>query len=179
MTSRSSPRSSPAGRRRLITAVALLVVVAVVAALEVSGSGSDNASVGKRAPALPTEVITPPAVTVADLRGKPAAINFWASWCTPCRREMPELEQLYRSGRGRWHIVGVNWNDRLSAAEGFIRDYNSTFPNLRDPDGAVGRAYGIIGLPTTMILDSRGRIAELLAGPQTVDSIRDAFNSTQ
>ena len=176
--SRSSPPSNPAGRRRLIAALSLLMVIGLVVALEVSGSGSRGA-IGKRAPELPTEVITAPAVTVGDLRGRPAAINFWASWCTPCRREMPELEQIYRTRRDRWNIVGVNWNDRLSAARDFIRDYNASFPNLRDSDGAVGRAYGIIGLPTTAIIDSRGRIARILAGPQTVDSIREAFNSTE
>jgi cytochrome c biogenesis protein CcmG/thiol:disulfide interchange protein DsbE len=177
MTSRSSPRNRLADRRRLITALSLLAVVAVVAALQASGSPSDP--VGKRAPALPRELISPPRVTVAELRGEPAAINFWASWCTPCRREAPELEQLHRSRTISGRIIGVNWNDKLSGARAFIRDHRWTFPNLRDPDGAVGRAYGIVGLPTTVILDSRGRIAELLSGPQTVDSIRDAFNSTR
>jgi thiol-disulfide isomerase/thioredoxin len=118
-------------------------------------------------------------VTVAGLRGMPAAINFWASWCTPCRREAPELEQLHRARRTPGTIVGVNWNDRLSGARAFVRDHRWTFPNLRDADGSVGRAYAIVGLPTTVILDSHGRIAQVLAGLQTVGSIRQAFNSTR
>jgi cytochrome c biogenesis protein CcmG, thiol:disulfide interchange protein DsbE len=170
----SSPPNRTARRRRLPLALSLVAVIGAVAAFEVANSG-DGDTIGKRAPALPSEVITPPGMTVAKLRGAPAAINFWASWCTPCRREMPELEQLHRSRQGRWHIVGVNWNDRQSSARAFIRDYNATFPNLRDPDGSIGRSYGIIGLPTTVILDSKGRVAELLAGPQTVGSLRSAF----
>jgi cytochrome c biogenesis protein CcmG, thiol:disulfide interchange protein DsbE len=164
-------------RRRLITALSLLAFIGVVAALEASGGGRDS-PVGERAPALPSEVIVPPKTTVAALRGAPTVINFWASWCTPCRREAPELEQMHRFRKGRWKIVGVNWNDGLGAARAFIRDHRWTFPNLRDADGVVGQAYGIIGLPTTVILDSRGRIATLLSGPQTVDTLRAALNST-
>jgi thiol-disulfide isomerase/thioredoxin len=162
----------------VLTGLGLLAIIGAVAALGVSGEGRES-SAGMRLPALPTEVITPPKVTLAGLRGKPAAINFWASWCTPCRREAPELEQLHRSRTTAGRIVGVNWNDRLSAARAFVRDHRWTFPNLRDADGSVGGAYGIGGLPTTVILDSRGRIVQMLAGPQTVASIRAAFNSTR
>jgi thiol-disulfide isomerase/thioredoxin len=176
MTSRSSPRSSSAGRSRLIIGVVLLGLIGVVAGIEVFAGGGKS-EVGSRAPALPTELITPPKTTVASLRGEPAAINFWASWCTPCLREAPELEQLHQSQKGRWNIVGVNWNDRLSAARDFIRDHRWTFPNLRDPNGEVGREYGVVGLPTTVILDPRGRIERVLPGPQTVSSIREAFGS--
>ena len=162
----------------MLIGLSLLAVIGAVAALEVSGSGPERRA-WPRAPALPTEVITPPKVTVAGLRGKPAAINFWASWCTPCRREAPELERLHRSRTTAGRIVGVNWNDRLSAARAFVRDHRWTFPNLRDADGSVGGGYGIGGLPTTVILDSRGRIVQVLAGPQTVTSIREAFSSTR
>ena len=152
---------------------------AAAIALVALATGCGGGAHAKRAPALPTEVVTPPKVAVADLRGKPAAINFWASWCTPCRREAPELEELHRSRNGPGNIVGININDRRSAARAFIRDHRWTFPNLRDADGAVGRAYGIVGLPTTVILDSSGRIATVLSGPQTVHTLRAAFNSAQ
>lgn len=165
-------------RSRLLIGLSLLTVVAAVAAVEVLSAGQAS-RVGKRAPELPSELIVPPQVTVNSLRGKPAAINFWASWCTPCRREAPELEGLHRSASNPGNIVGVNWSDRLSAARAFIRDHRLTFPNLRDSVGAVGRAYGIVGLPVTVILDSRGRIATVLNGPQTAATIRAAFKSTE
>ena len=76
-------------------------------------------------------------------------------------------------------MVGVNWTDGLSAARAFVRDHRLTFPNLRDPDGAVGQAYGIVGLPTTVILDSHGRIATVLIGPQTVAALSEALGSTE
>jgi cytochrome c biogenesis protein CcmG/thiol:disulfide interchange protein DsbE len=84
--------------------LALAVAAAIVAATGLGGrSASDRA---RPAPALPTSVLVPPRVTVASLRGRPAAINFWASWCTPCRQEAPALERVARSLDGRARLVG-------------------------------------------------------------------------
>jgi cytochrome c biogenesis protein CcmG, thiol:disulfide interchange protein DsbE len=116
-------------------------------------------------------------VNPASLRGEPAAINFWASWCEPCREEAPALERLARSLGGRAQIVGVNWNDSSSGARSWIEKYGWTFPNLRDGEGAVGRDYGLRGLPTTFIIDPHGRIADVLPGPQSESSLREALES--
>ena len=165
-------------RRRLLTAAVLVGVVGGLAAFELA-SGGPGSRAGEPAPALPGRVLVPPKATLASLRGEPVAINFWASWCTPCRREAPELEQLHRAPHSPGQVVGVNWRDGLSAARAFVRDHRLTFPNLRDPDGDVGRAYGIVGLPTTVILDSRGRIASVLNGPQTGAMLRRAFAASR
>ena len=163
-------------RRRLLTALSLTAVVGGLVAIELASGGSGGRA-GEPAPALPSRSLGGPPVTLASLRGEPAAINFWASWCIPCRREAPELELLHRAPHGPGRLVGVNWMDGLSDARAFIRDYHLTFPNLRDPDGEVGRAYGIVGLPVTVILDSRGRIATMLNGPQTASGLREALRS--
>jgi thiol-disulfide isomerase/thioredoxin len=117
-------------------------------------------------------------VDLASLRGEPAAINFWASWCHPCREEAPALARLARSLNGRAHLVGVNWTDRLSAARSWVDKYRWTFPNLRDTTGAVGSNFRLSGLPTTFIIDSRGRIADVLLGPQSESSLRVALEAT-
>jgi cytochrome c biogenesis protein CcmG, thiol:disulfide interchange protein DsbE len=161
-------------RHRILIGLGFLAITAGLVAL---GAFEVQSADGSKAPALPSERVAGPTVTLASLRGEPAAINFWASWCTPCRREAGELERLSLSKDSPGSVVGVNWNDELSAARGFVRDYHLTFPNLRDPDGAVGQAYGIIGLPTTVILDSRGQIASVLDGPQTVATLRAALDS--
>jgi cytochrome c biogenesis protein CcmG/thiol:disulfide interchange protein DsbE len=148
-------------------------VAGVVAAELLSGSGET----ARAAPRLPDETLVPPKVTVADLRGKPAAINFWASWCAPCRKEAPGLAGLGRSLHGSARLVGVDWSDNESGAREFIRHYGWRFPNLRDPNGAAGDAYGIGGLPTTFILDDRGRIVEVLRGPQSAADVRRALDS--
>jgi cytochrome c biogenesis protein CcmG/thiol:disulfide interchange protein DsbE len=141
-------------------------------------SGSSGGQAGRRAPRLPTSVLVPPAVTPVSLRGEPVAINFWASWCEPCREEAPALERLARSKDGGAQIVGVNWNDSRSGARSWIDRYGWTFPNLRDGDGTVGRDYGLRGLPATFIIDAHGRIASVLLGPQTKSSLREALEST-
>jgi thiol-disulfide isomerase/thioredoxin len=156
-----------------------LVVVAIVAVLvgvELL-SGSSDSGPGKPAPQLPTTVLVPPAVHLDSLRGKPAAINFWASWCEPCRREAPELERLNRSLHGSASIVGVDWTDGLDSARAFIREHHMTYPDLRDQDGVVGQRYGLIGLPTTFILDSHGTISDVLRGPQTAQTVRRALDA--
>jgi cytochrome c biogenesis protein CcmG, thiol:disulfide interchange protein DsbE len=122
-------------------------------------------------------VLVPPAVTSVALRGAPAAINFWASWCDPCRKEAPALERFARAQDGRAQIVGVNWNDSRSGARSWIGRYGWTFTNLRDGDGKVGRDYRLSGLPTTFVIDSRGRIADVLLGPQSETSLREALES--
>jgi cytochrome c biogenesis protein CcmG, thiol:disulfide interchange protein DsbE len=115
-------------------------------------------------------------VTVSDLRGKPAAINFWASWCDPCRKEAPGFAALGRSLRGA-RLVGVDWSDSEGAARAFVRHYRWRFPVLRDPNGSAGDAYGIRGLPTTFILDDRARIVRVLRGPQSADDVRRALDA--
>ena len=162
-------------------ALRALAVVAVVGALVlvVVLSGTSGSGTGRAAPELPTEVLVPPQATLASLRGKPAAINFWASWCDPCRKETPELERLFRSLTGEAHLVGVDYSDGRGSAEAFIREFGVTYPVLRDPDGQVGDRYGVTGLPTTAILNSHGQITLLLRGPQSETSVRAALRQSE
>jgi cytochrome c biogenesis protein CcmG, thiol:disulfide interchange protein DsbE len=156
-----------------------LAVIAVIGALvgvELISGRSDE-QVRRSAPPLPTSVLVPPQATLASLRGEPAAINFWASWCHPCREEAPALARAARLLKGRAQVVGVNWTDRLSSARSWVDKYRWTFPNLRDASGAVGSDFRLSGLPTTFIIDSRGRIADVLLGPQSEASLREALAS--
>ncbi|HEX3241492.1 MAG TPA: TlpA disulfide reductase family protein [Solirubrobacterales bacterium] len=160
-------------RRLLLPTLAVAAVVAIVL-VEVLTSGSGGTA-GKPAPELPTAVLQPPKVTLADLRGAPALINFWASWCDPCRHEAPELERLSRSLPGGSHLVGVDYTDQEDSARAFIRSYHWTFPILSDPDGIYGARYGFSGLPATVAIDARGRIVQTLRGPQTISDFREAL----
>lgn len=163
-------------RRAVVPAIAVALVAGLIAFEVLTASPSDTL---KPAPALPSAVLQAPKVTLASLRGKPALINFWASWCDPCRKEAPELERFDRSLHGAARLVGVDYTDQAGAARAFIRHYGWTFPILEDPDGIYGARYDFSGLPTTVVLDSRGRIVETLRGPQTQAELRQALRLAQ
>jgi cytochrome c biogenesis protein CcmG/thiol:disulfide interchange protein DsbE len=115
-------------------------------------------------------------VTLTALRGHPVLITFWASWCEPCEHEAPALERFSQGLDGHAALVGVNWSDpSLSGARAFVKRYGWTFPNLRDPQGTVGLAYGVTGLPTTFVIDSTGKVRATLRGPQTQQTLASAL----
>jgi len=165
---------------RRLKALIWTAAAAAVAALVVFGLTSERSSTaGRRAPALPRERLAGPRATlpgrVQGVRSSPVAVTFWASWCEPCAREAPALERFSRSAAGRGHLIGVNWSDSLPGARAFIRHYHWSFADVRDGDGTVGNDYGITGLPTTFLLDSSGRIRDVLRGPQDEASLGRAL----
>jgi cytochrome c biogenesis protein CcmG/thiol:disulfide interchange protein DsbE len=160
-------------RRRIVTVAAVVVAGVALVAVEIGTSGSTKP---RPAPELPSQVLNPPRVDLASLRGKPAFVNFWASWCHPCEQEAPELERFARGLHGRARLVGVDWSDDLGNARAFVSSHGWTFPVLRDT-GEVGSDYGISGLPTTFVLDRRGQIVETLRGPQTSADLERALRS--
>ena len=105
-------------------------------------------------------------VSLADLRGKAVVVNFWASWCEPCKDESPYLEGLWRERRGDGLVlVGVNEEDVSTDARRFARRYRLTYPVVRDKSGGLRDDYGLRGYPETFVIDRRGHIVERIAGP--------------
>jgi cytochrome c biogenesis protein CcmG/thiol:disulfide interchange protein DsbE len=173
-------------RRRLPLALIAVALIAGLVVLELATSGGGGGSNRKAAPALPKAVLVAPAATLESLSGKPAVVNFWASWCDPCREEAEHLQSFAEHARGRATLVGVNWTDELAGARSFIRRYHWTFPNMRDSGGEIGNEWfrstgNVAGLPVTYVLDADGRISSVLRGPQTeakLDrAVRDAARS--
>ena len=161
-------------RRRIGTGLVLLIIGGVVVA-EITTSGGGQAA--HPAPALPKQVLSGHPVDMASLRGKPALINFWASWCGPCEQEAPELRRFADGIGPRASLVGIDWNDSSKSARTFIEESHWTYSVLRDPGGSVGNAYGLNGLPTTFVLDREGNIVQKLQGPQTVSTLKQALSS--
>ena len=166
----------PHMRARLRTLLVWAAAAAAAVALVLFGSSSAGNHDGRIAPPLPKESLSGRHVTLAALHGHPALVTFWASWCGPCGSEAPALERFSRSLGLRATLVGVNWSDPSSSeARSFIKRYRWTFPNLRDPQGATGLAYGIVNLPTTFAIDSTGRVRATLHGPQTQRTLASAL----
>jgi len=158
-----------------------LAAAALIAVVVFGLASAHSSPAGRPAPALPRERLSGPAVTLSsllgDAAGRPALVVFWASWCEPCAREAPALERFSRSRAGEGRIVGVDWSDGLAGARSFIRHYSWTFPNMRDAEGTVGSDYHLSGLPTTFLVDGRGRIRAVLRGPQDEGSLGRALAS--
>jgi cytochrome c biogenesis protein CcmG/thiol:disulfide interchange protein DsbE len=169
------------GRFVALAALAL-ALVAVGAGLLVSREDTETAAGGsaipaekrRKAPELEGEVLVPPPIRLAELRGKPVVVNFWASWCVPCRKEAPELARFDRELRGRAQLVGVDFQDTKRDALAFVREFRWRFPNVRDPQGKLAAQYGLVGLPTTYVLDPQGRLARTMTGAQTYERLRQA-----
>jgi peroxiredoxin len=111
-------------------------------------------------------------VALRSLTGKPLVVNFWASTCLPCRKEMPDLEALQDTLGSRVRIVGVNPQDSAAGARAFARKVGATYELLRDPDGQVTTALGVAGLPTTFFVSAEGKILETKAGSLSADELR-------
>jgi thiol-disulfide isomerase/thioredoxin len=154
-----------------VAVIAIGLIAALIVAELVTSGGSSKAD---RAPELPSEVLVGPRITLDSLRGDVAIVNFWASWCDPCRREAPEFARFGRALPAGVRLVGINWDDGKKAALAFIERYDWRFPNLRDGSDKVGARFGLTGLPATFVIDRKGHIAETLRGPQTVAAIRAA-----
>lgn len=105
-------------------------------------------------------------VSLSDFRGKVVFLNFWASWCTPCREEMPAMERLYQEFKDKdFVILAVNVKDRKHEAVDFIKEMKITYPVAFDPDGQVGLLYGAWALPTTYLIGPKGEGLARAWGP--------------
>ena len=102
---------------------------------------------------------------LADLEGKPAVINFWASWCAPCEDEAPMLREAHEAYGDRVHIVGIDIKDGRTDALEFVERHELTYPSVRDEDGGIYDAYGLTGQPETFFVDENGLILEHVPGP--------------
>ena len=155
----------------LVTAVAVgLAVVAAVIAVDATTHRARPAA-APPAPALALPSLRDPAkqVSLSDYRGHPVIVNFFASWCGPCKRETPLLADLYRTSRGRVVIIGVDADDSAPAALRFVTASGVAYPVGFETTPAVTDAYGVsgIGIPETFFLDARHRIVKRVLGDVT------------
>ena len=164
-------------------AVSGTVAMAITLLLAASATAEDaktKITFGQFIPAAPPQPAPEVAFTdaagnpasLADFRGKPAVINLWATWCAPCLREMPSLERLQARLDGRLTVAAVS-QDRGGAAvvEPFVARLGlEKIKVYLDPKSAVGRAFGVRGLPTSIVLDAEGRVVGRLEGEAEWDS---------
>jgi cytochrome c biogenesis protein CcmG/thiol:disulfide interchange protein DsbE len=143
---------------------ALLGVFALTIGRETTAGASSH--VGRPAPAFSLERLDGGHVTLDELRGRPVVLNFWASWCLPCREEAAMLTKLAADHADRGVVViGVFYQDDAGSAADFMRRYGQTYPGLLDPSGRTALDYGVFGIPETYFIDADGVIRARQFGP--------------
>jgi cytochrome c biogenesis protein CcmG, thiol:disulfide interchange protein DsbE len=157
-----------------LAAVAALLVLLVWKVLKQETGGI---AIGEQAPAFVLPLLAGEGrVSLTDLRGKAVVVNFWASWCVPCKDESPYLEQLWRGRRGDGLVlVGINEEDVTKDARRFARRAELTYPLVRDRNGGLRDEYELRGYPETFVIDRSGDLVERIAGPVHRGELRDRF----
>lgn len=121
--------------------------------------------VNKPAPLFAIEMFDGSKFELSEHIGKPIVINFWASWCGPCRQEAPLLENTWQQYQSRGVLfVGVNMQDEEAIARAYLDEFNVTYTNVRDVDGRVTVDYGVIGIPVTFFIDREGVVVRRFVG---------------
>ena len=178
------------GRQRASTLALSAALVAVLAAGCTLGLGEVEPPGGsvldvlvpliepderEAAPEVVGETIHEQELALADVAGTPVVVNFWASWCGPCAREIPELVEIAAEYDGQVQLIGVNVQDHRTNAASFERDQSVTYPSWFDPSATIAAAFGGIApeaLPSTLLLDAEHRVAVRLFGAVTAPQLR-------
>ena len=164
--------------RALIAFIGVLGVVALLG-FGLLSKGEATIAVGDPAPDGELESLSSAGggERIADYRGRWLLINFWASWCEPCRDEAPVLEGFWREHRGEAvTVLGVNLDDASDDAREFIAEYGLTYPQLRDGDGRQWRDdYGMTGFPESFLVDPEGDLAVIRRGPVDAEVLDSQF----
>jgi DsbE subfamily thiol:disulfide oxidoreductase len=129
------------------------------------------AEVGKPAPDFSLRDRNGKTWKLSELKGQVVFVNFWATWCPPCREEMPSMQALYTSmPPDRFKMLAILYKDEPAPADALIAQLGYTFPVLVDPNDETGRAYGLTGVPETYIVDKQGVLREKFIGPVRWDA---------
>ena len=177
-------------KRNLLVAVIAVPVAALFAVLgwALAESGGTPGGLGvvsefgavsveqRLAPDFHKQSLDGTEIRLSDLRGKAVLLDFWASWCPPCRDEAPALAQVYRDLQGEeLEFIGVALDENINGALGHIQEFGLQYPNVWDSEGLLAISYGVARLPVKFFIDADGRVVERWEGPIDEVELRDAL----
>lgn len=171
LTQTPAPATVPRRRRRVLLFLVIslvnvgLLILLITQLLTPASQAHTDPLIDHAAPAFALTLLSPQnetrTIALADFRGKPLVINFWASWCAPCKEEAPLLQNAWQQAHTQGKDViflGIDFQEAKGEALNFLRDYNITYPLILDTSGAVSNKYYITGLPDTVFINRSGTV---------------------
>ncbi len=160
----TSGRLSPTA----IAVVAVTVIVVVLLGYGLIASPNEPLVVGNPVPDFQLTAFDGSEMSLSAAQGQVVVVNFFASWCTPCRKEAPALEETWREYQDQGvQFYGIAYKDAQSKAQAFLDEFDATYPSAVDPGNGVARSYGVTGVPETFIVDQDGNLARHYLGAVT------------
>jgi cytochrome c biogenesis protein CcmG/thiol:disulfide interchange protein DsbE len=157
-----------------VLAVGLVALLLALLVWKLASGGGNEAAPGKAAPDFTLNRIDRPgSLQLASLRGKVVVLNFWASWCYPCKQEAPALAAAAKRWGGRVVVLGVDVNDFTGDARKFARKYGLRYPLVHDNHNVTSPKYGLTGLPETFFIDRSGTVVQHIPGEVKAADIQD------
>lgn len=146
-----------------------------------TGMAAKPPLVGGPAPDFQLDQLNGPSTKMSNYRGKVVLLNFWATWCTPCIKEMPEIQAAYEKLKDEGFVVlALNFGEETEKAEKLVKEMGLTFPILLDREVEVAERHRVVSLPVTFFIDPNGVIKEqVFGGGLTLDQITEAFHRLQ
>lgn len=153
-------------RLRLFIRTSILLVIVVATGFTVYQVvwSKNTIKEGDTAPNFQLQNLDGQKIQLKDFRGEGVLLNFWGSWCDPCKREMPYINEAYQKKMKGVNIIAVNIRETPLVVNSFVDRYNLDFPILLDRSGTVTDAYSIGPIPTTFLIDKKGRIVKKIIG---------------
>jgi thiol-disulfide isomerase/thioredoxin len=142
----------------------VLVMLGVLSVLGASAFLQEKLGPGVAAPDFELENLEGKPVKLSELKGKPVFLDFWATWCGPCRRALPHTQEFAKKYKDKAHILAINVRESKEKVQQFMEQNKYTFPVLLDTKGEVARAYQVSGIPHFVIIDAEGKIQLIKVG---------------
>jgi peroxiredoxin len=170
------------GKKPILFLVFIVIIFAIIILLQEKDSLFKPSPRSRLQPGYPAPDFSFPGldgkmVGLGDYKGKVVFLNIWATWCPPCREEMPSMEKLYKELKGEdFEILAVSIDaSGMKAVDPFVKEYRLSFPVLLDPEGTIKSLYGATGIPESFIINKEGKIEQIIIGPMdwaTPDVVR-------
>lgn len=166
------------GKARRPIQVVILILIVILGGYAIStaafGGGNGKLEIGDKPPAIKLLGLDGKVHTLDEYKGQAVVINFWATWCTYCVKEMPALQTQWEKWQGQEVVIlGINTGEDEMTVRNFTGQMSVDFPVLFDSDNEAVRKYGVVPMPTTFFVDKKGRISSIHQGELNLDSLDD------